>query len=447
MAIDWFLERVAGWGDDVALVSQEQSSSYRELCELVAGWRTRFEQAGVTRGSVVAVEGTFSPNVCAAFLAAAAVGAVIAPLTPLMRTHRAGMLEVAEASLLVEIDETDAFALRPLPTAVKNPLTQRLLDRGNPGLIVFSSGSSGSPKAILHDLAAILGKFRKVRQRKTTLTFLLFDHIGGVDTMLNTFGSGGTLVTVRQRTPEFVAKAIEQHRVHTLPVSPSFLNLFLMSGVWETRDLSSLKIIAYGTEPMPETTLKRLHEVFPDVSLVQTYGMSELGVLRSRSKSSDSLWLKFTGEEFRFRVVDGVLWIKADTAMLGYLNAPDLFDAEGWLNTQDAVEVEGEYLRILGRASDLINVGGQKVYPAEVEDVLLKLENVRDATVFGKPHPMLGQIVAARVSLARPEAFDVFKRRVHAFCRERLARYQIPVALELVEAEQLGARFKKRRHE
>jgi len=447
MAIDWFLERVAGWGEAVALVSNDHSLSYRELAELVTTWRSRLEQAGVTPGSVVAIEGTFSPNTCAAFLAAAACGAVIAPLTPLMRAQRAGMLEVAEASLLVEIDEADVFALQPLPAVVKNPLTLRLTERGNPGLVIFSSGSTGTPKAILHDLAAILGKFRKIRQRKTTLTFLLFDHIGGVDTMLNTFASGGTMVTVRQRTPEFVASAIERHGVHTLPVSPSFLNLFLISGVWETSDLSSLKVIAYGTEPMPETTLKRLHEIFPEVSLVQTYGMSELGVLRSRSKSSDSLWIKFTGEEFQVRVVDGLLWIKADTAMLGYLNAPDLFDADGWLNTQDAVEVDGEYFRILGRASDLINVGGQKVYPAEVEDVLLQLDNVRDAAVFGKSHPMLGQIVAARVSLAQPEALDVFKRRLHAFCRERLARYQVPVSVELVEAEEFGARFKKRRHE
>jgi long-chain acyl-CoA synthetase len=447
MAIDWFLERVAGWGDGVALVSNERSLSYRELTELVTAWRSRLEQAGVSPGSVVAIDGTFSPNTCAAFLAAAARGAVIAPLTPLMRAQRDGMLEIAEASLLVEIAEDDTFTLRPLPGRVTNPLTLRLNERGHAGLIVFSSGSTGTPKAILHDLAAILGKFRKIRQRKTTLTFLLFDHIGGVDTMLNTFGSGGTLVTVPQRTPEFVAQAVERHRVHTLPVPPSFLNLFLISGVWETRDLSSLKVIAYGTEPMPETTLKRLHEILPEVSLVQTYGMSELGVLRSRSKSSDSLWLKFTGEEFRVKVVDGLLWIKADTAMLGYLNAPDLFDADGWLNTQDAVEVDGEYLRILGRASDLINVGGQKVYPAEVEDVLLQLDNVRDAAVYGKAHPMLGQIVAARVSLAEPEALDVFKRRLHAFCRERLARYQIPVVVELVEAEQFGARFKKRRHE
>jgi acyl-CoA synthetase (AMP-forming)/AMP-acid ligase II len=442
---DWFFERMAASGDAPALANGERTTSYRQLLHLVEGWRQRFVDQGAVAGSVIAIDGSFSPNACAAFLAGMQLGGVLVPLTPLMRAHREKFLGIAEVSLLVELDEEDGFALTELPNRVTNAVTLRLLERSHPGLVIFSSGSTGSPKAILHDLSGILEKFRKVRQKKTTLTFLLFDHIGGIDTMLNTFGSGGCVVTVKERTPELVAKAIEQHRVHTLPTSPTFLNLFLISGVWEQRDLSSLKVIAYGTEPMPESTLKRLNEIFPDVALVQTYGMSELGVLRSRSRDSTSLWIKFTGEGFETKVVEGVLWVKADAAMLGYLNAPDLFDADGWLNTQDSVEVDGDYLRILGRATDLINVGGQKVYPAEVENVLLQLDNVQDVAVFGKAHPMMGQVVAARFSLRAQEPLDLFKRRMNAFARERMARYQIPVFVELADAEMFGARFKKRR--
>jgi long-chain acyl-CoA synthetase len=445
MVADWFFARLTEWGEESALVSAGCKTSYAELLRLVVDWEARLVAEGVGVGVVVAIEGSFSAQACAAFLAAMKLGAIVVPLTPLMRAHREKFLSIAEASLLIELDETDAWQLQRLGARVTNPVTARLVERRHPGLVIFSSGSTGAPKAILHDLVGILEKFRKVRQKKTTLTFLLFDHIGGVDTMLNTFASGGCVVTVAERTPELVAKAIEAERVHTLPASPTFLNLLLISGVWEQRDLSSLKVIAYGTEPMPESTLRRLREVFPGVALVQTYGMSELGVLRSRSKDSDSLWLKFTGEQFATKVVDGTLWVKADSAMLGYLNAPDLFDADGWLNTQDAVEVDGEYLRILGRASDLINVGGQKVYPAEVENALLQLENVREVAVFGKPHPMMGQIVAARFNLKQPEELALFKRRMNAFCRERLAKYQIPVLVELVDAAQYGARFKKLR--
>jgi len=122
-----------------------------------------------------------------------------------------------------------------------------------------------------------------------------------------------------------------------------------------------------------------------------------------------------------------------------------LFDAEGWLNTEDAVEVEGDYVRILGRVSDLVNIGGQKVYPAEVENVLMTMDNVRDVTVYGAPHPMTGRILACRVSLIEPEEFDAFKKRLRSYCRERLPSYKIPAKIELTEREQYGHRLKKMR--
>jgi long-chain acyl-CoA synthetase len=446
MIAPWFFERLARWGDDPALVWQGTTASYAEVARLAEHWHTDLLAHAVGPGDVVAIEGSFSPNACAALIALVRLGAVAVPLTPLMRAQRDTFLEIAEARLLVEFDASDRALFIRLERQVSNPLTLKLIKRGHPGLVIFSSGSTGAPKAILHDFAAILEKFEKIRQKKTTLTFLLFDHIGGIDTLFNTFACGGTVVTVEARDPETVCEAIARHRVHTLPTSPTFLNLLLMSGAAEQRDLSSLKVIAYGTEPMPEHTLKALHELFPDVALVQTYGMSELGVLRSRSRDSQSLWLKFTGEGFETKIVDGVLWVRAQSAMMGYLNAPDLFDADGWLNTQDAVEVDGEYMRILGRATDLINVGGQKVYPAEVENVLLQLDNVQDVAVFGKPHPMMGQIVVARFNLRTPEPADVFKRKMMAFCRERLANFQIPRLVEFSDAEQFGTRFKKLRH-
>jgi long-chain acyl-CoA synthetase len=446
MFAPWFFPRLAEWGEETALVWRGEEASYSSLLRLSEQWQAELESRHVGPGHVVALEGSFSPNACAALLALVSLGAVAVPLTPLMRASRDKFLEISEAGLCVTFDDADGATFLEFDRPVTNPLTLKLRSLGHPGLVIFSSGSTGSPKAILHDFAAILEKFEKVRQKKTTLTFLLFDHIGGIDTLFNTFASGGTVVTVPTRDPETVCAAIAKYRVHTLPTSPTFLNLMLMSGAADQHDLSSLKVIAYGTEPMPESTLKRLHETLPDVALVQTYGMSELGVLRSRSRDSESLWLKFTGEGFETKIVDGILWVRAKTAMMGYLNAPDLFDEDGWLNTQDAVEVDGDYLRILGRASDLINVGGQKVYPAEVENLLIQLENVLDVAVFGKAHPMMGQIVVARFNLKTPEPPDVFKRRMMEFCRGRLANYQIPRLVEFSDAEQFGTRFKKMRN-
>jgi acyl-CoA synthetase (AMP-forming)/AMP-acid ligase II len=149
------------------------------------------------------------------------------------------------------------------------------------------------------------------------------------------------------------------------------------------------------------------------------------------------------GEGFETKVVDHVLWIRSESAMLGYLNAPSPFDSEGWFNTQDVVDVDGEYLRILGRQTEIINIGGEKVYPAEVEGVLLGMDHVADVAVRGERNLIMGQVVLARLTLLRPEGLDSLKRRVREYCRDKLPRYAIPARIEISDQLQSGPRFKK----
>ena len=99
--------------------------------------------------------------------------------------------------------------------------------------------------------------------------------------------NGGVIIATKDRNPENVCKLIEEYKIELLPASPTFLNLLLLSGAYKDYNLKSLKIISYGTEPMPESTLKRLKMTFPDVKLLQTYGLIELGVMRSKSEKND----------------------------------------------------------------------------------------------------------------------------------------------------------------
>jgi acyl-CoA synthetase (AMP-forming)/AMP-acid ligase II len=445
VSASWLLERFGEYSAEPALVYRDRASTFGELAQKVRAWEPVIRENGVGTGSVVLVDGGFSPGAVSLVIALVVAGAVIVPATPLVRTLRGKFEEIAEVGFTVEFDDRDEFSLTRHGRPVTHPLTKKLVAREHPGLVIFSSGSTGEPKAVLHDFLALLEKFKRPGIRKTTLSFLLFDHIGGMDTLFNSLSNGGTLVTSPTREAESVCATIAKHRVHTLPASPTFLNLLLISEAWKRHDLSSLKVIAYGTEAMPASTLARLQQAFPEAKLVQTYGISELGVLRTRSKGDGSLWMKFSGEGFETKIVDGILWIRTPTAMLGYLNAPDLFDEDGWFNTQDAVEVDGEYLHILGRASELVNVGGQKVYPQEVENVILTMSNVKDVVVHGEPNPLLGNTLVATVNLLENEPFDAFKARLRAFCRERLPRYQVPVRIELTDEEQFGVRLKKLR--
>jgi acyl-CoA synthetase (AMP-forming)/AMP-acid ligase II len=185
-----------------------------------------------------------------------------------------------------------------------------------------------------------------------------------------------------------------------------------------------------------------VHAAFPNTRLLQTYGLSELGILRSQSREPGSLWIRVGGEGFQTRIVDGRLFVKAQSAMLGYLNAPSPFDAEGYFDTGDLVERDGDWLRILGRATEVINVGGNKVLPVEVENVLLAMENVADVEVHGEPSPIMGRIVVATVRLAHPEDPAAFKTRMRLFCQGRLPDYKTPARVRFADGLH-SARFKK----
>jgi long-chain acyl-CoA synthetase len=451
-ALGWLFGRLAAFGEETAVVHRGRPISYRALLARAAAFEEELSARAIGPGCVALLEGSYSEGAVALLLALLHRGAITVPLTPNAAVQRETFAQIAEVAFRYRFDndgpggaEQVAFEGRPGgQPALENPLLQKLAARRDPGLVLFSSGSTGRPKAVLHDAVVLLEKFQKPTQKKTTLSFLLFDHIGGIDTLFNTLSNGGTLVTTASREPDAVAEAIEAHRVHTLPASPTFLNLLLMSEAHTRHDLSSLRVVAYGTEPMPEPVLQRLAEALPAAKLVQTYGLSELGVLRTRSRGN-SLWLQFSGDNFQVQVREGVLWVKARTAMLGYLNAPDLFDAEGWLNTEDAVEVDGEWLRVLGRVTDLINVGGRKVYPAEVEAVLLQCPGVRDVAVFGEKNAITGQAVAARFNLEADEPLADFKKRLRAFCKDKLPPYKVPARIELTQADQFNARLKKLR--
>lgn len=445
MPAGFLLDRFREHAARDAIVWQDQPWSYAWLADAVAEWRRRLDPLGVSPGAVASLEADFSPNAVALLLALVQHRAIVVPLTSSVEARKPEFREIAEVEVTLQVGQNDAVRVDVTGARARHPLLRDLQARGRPGLVLFSSGSTGKNRAALHDFVPLLDKFRVVRRARRTIAFLLFDHIGGVNTLLYTLSNGGCVITTGDRSPDAVCAAIARHRAQLLPTSPTFLHLLLLSEAWRRHDLSSLELITYGTEVMPESTLRRVHALLPGVELLQTYGLSEVGILRSKSKAPDSLWVRVGGEGFETRIVDGLLEIRAASAMLGYLNHESPFTADGWLRTGDAVEVDGDYLRILGRRSELINVGGEKVYPAEVESVLQGLKGVEDVAVTGEPHPITGQIVTARVKLSTGEGLAEFRRRMHDYCRDRLPRYKIPRKVVLVEDAMHGPRFKKMR--
>ncbi len=446
MFIDFLLKVFEENHSGEAIIWKDRIYNYSWLLDRIGHWEefTRGQKFGP--GHAAILEADFSPNAVALLLTLIEKGSVIVPLTSAVTTNKQELIEIAQGEVSLTADKDDDISLNVLQNKANNALYSRLDELNHPGLVLFSSGSTGKTKAAVHDFARLLEKYKKRRHDLRTITFLLFDHIGGIDTLLYSLSNGSCIITVDDRSPDSVCAAIEKYRVEVLPVTPTFLNLLIISEAYRRHNLSSLKYITYGTEVMPLSTLKKCAEIFPEVTILQKYGTTEVGTLRSKSKTSDSLWFKMGGEGFQTRVVEGILQIKAESAMLGYLNAPSPFTEDGWFNTGDSVIVDGEYMQVLGRQSEIINVGGEKVYPAEVENLIQQFDNVAEVVVFGEKNPLIGNIVCAQVTLVHDEDEKEFIARLKKYCRERLQNYKVPVKVEIVQQRQHSERFKKKRN-
>lgn len=437
MTLDFLWEVFREVAAGEAIAGGAAPCTFSDLLARVSAQRELATRGGIQPGAVVTLESDYSEASIALLLALVDLGTIVVPLAPTSAARAVELRAIAQAEWRVDVPRAGDARIQSLGGRAEHPLYSRLRADSHAGLVLFSSGYTGPPKGAVHDWSRLLTKYKNRRHRLRTLLFLLFDHIGGIDTLLQALANGSTVVLPRDRTPEGVAATIERHRVEVLPAAPSFLTMLLLSEAHRRYDLSSLRYITYGAEVMPATTLERLAAAFPGVRLLQKYGLTELGTLRSHSRANDSLWVKVGGEGYETRVVEGLLQVKAASSMLGYLNAPSPLTEDGWFMTGDAVEVEGEYLRILGRASDLINVGGRKVYPAAVEAVIHEVDNVAEAVVFGERHAFTGQIVVARVALRAPEDPLSVERRIRSHCGSRLESYQVPIRVEVALAEEL----------
>ncbi|GAA4458637.1 fatty acid--CoA ligase family protein [Novipirellula rosea] len=433
-----------------AIVWQARTFSYRWLLDAIQQWEVRLDEHEIHAGSVTTLLADLSPQSVAALVALTQRGAIIVPMTGSMRKNQPVYEAIAQCEIAIEIsgdDETISISHTQNDSPATHELYAKLRAAAHPGLVLFSSGSTGTPKAAVHDFTRLLDKFRPSRPAMRTLAFLLFDHIGGLNTILHTLATGGCIVVPSDRSPESVLAAIQNFAVQLLPTSPTFLKLLLISGAWEDYDLQSLQMITYGTEPMSANILAALNEKLPHVTFKQTYGLSEVGILRSKSKDSSSLWMQLGGDGVQTRVVDNILQIKSHSTMLGYLNAASPFSEDGWFITGDVVQVDGEYFKVLGRGGEIINVGGEKVYPAEVEAVIETMPQVHTAAVYGEANAIMGMIVCARVRLIPGVELSAKEvtQAVRQHCRNHLSPKQVPIRVTIDSQLSHDERFKKQR--
>jgi acyl-CoA synthetase (AMP-forming)/AMP-acid ligase II len=430
------------------LVHQGQTYGYEELVEEIRTANLLLKKVGVEPGDSVALQGDFSFRSIALFFSLYQNRNIIAPIVTISSEELDIRKEESYADWLVDWAGQEIKFQRVKRRKEYHDFILELHRVGHSGLVLFSSGTTGRPKSMIHDLNKMMSAYegRKVRQL-SILIFLMFDHIGGLNTLFGALAGGALLVVPTNRDAEEVGKLIEKNKVNVLPASPTFLNLMVLGDIPGRFNLSSLRIISYGTEPMPESLLRKIKETFPRVRLLQTFGTSETGIVQTQSKSSSSLSMKLDDPSIDYKIVAGELWLKSKTQIMGYMNhSMQRFTDDGWFRTGDLVDDEGGgFIKIIGRNSDVINVGGEKVLPAEIESLLLEMDEIVDCLVCAQPNAITGQAVLAKVVLASGGETAEIKRKIRSFLSGKVARYKIPQIVKILKHLPIGTRFKKER--
>jgi acyl-coenzyme A synthetase/AMP-(fatty) acid ligase len=362
----------------------------------------------------------------------------IIPLVKTTESEYQEKIESVSPHFTLSFDDNKLIIEKYKLTSNKEEVFNEVTKQGNTGVILFSSGTTGKPKVMIQNLTKIISSIKPPRRQKSLrfIILLMFDHIGGLNTLFNCLINGSPFVIPKDRSPSLVISIINKHQVNILPTTPTFLNLFMMDESFNYDNLKSLKLITYGTERMSSVILNKLNLNLPRVKLLQTFGTSETGILKTQSKSSNSLFFKIVDDEKEFKIEGDELYLRSKTQVNGYVNhSNDNFLKDGWYATGDLVETDEEgYIKIIGRKNKIINVGGLKVLPKEIEDVINLVNGVDDSTVFSERNNLVGNIVCAKI-FTQSENIKELKSEIKSICRKNLDKYKVPVKLYFEKLE------------
>ena len=411
-----------------ALVCGERRLTYREYYDAVNGF------AADLNGERVATVLGNSIDACVAMFGVLASGAQLVPVNPLYTKREIDeIVEDASPSLVVsERFELKTGAPRTLPKSEDLALLQ------------YTGGTTGKSKGVNLAHRAIA---TNVAQREALLptamdaerilcAMPLFHSYGMAMGLFLAVNCRGTLVILERYKPEAVLEAIEKERITIFPGSPTIFTGLLGHADFARTDWSSVHTCYSGSAPLPEETLRRWERAV-GAPVYEGYGQTEAGPVLTfnavgKERKPGSVGVAVPQTEIR--IVEGEVVARGPQIMQGYRNRPqETAEAlrDGWLHTGDMGELDADgYLYIRGRKKDMAIVGGYNVYPREVEEVLNGHPAVAEAAVVGGPDAYRGECLHAYVSLRR----EITPEALLTYCGERLARYKIPVTLEVLEA-------------
>ena len=483
------LDRMAcDFADHLAVVTPQRSFTFAELREEVRRVAAAIAGAGVSPGDRVAI---WSPNTwhwVVACLATHYAGAVLVPVNTRYTAEEAtDILARTRTPLLIAmgrflgadpVADLDRGALPALRHIVRVPVEQADGDwddfLAGPQVapsevdgraaavrpddvsdILFTSGTTGRSKGVLcaHrqslSASAAWAECGRITSADRYLCINPFFHNFGYKAgILACLQTGATLIPQLTFNPEAAMHAVQEHRVTVLPGPPTIYQTLLDHPARAKYDLTSLRFAVTGAAIIPVVLIERMQSELDFDIVLTAYGLTEASGFGTMCRPEDdpvtvatTCGRPIAGFELRIDSPDetgaGEVQLHGPNVMLGYLDDPDAtaatVDSDGWLHTGDigTLDAAGN-LTITDRLKDMYICGGFNVYPAEVEQVLARLDGVADAAVIGVPEPRLGEVGRAFV-VRRPDA-DLDEKTVIAYSREHLANFKTPRSVVFLDA-------------
>jgi len=471
---NWIGHHAGQTPDKLALRFAGRDYSYAQLAALVDQLGAALAAAGVRRGACVAYLGFNSPEMLALLFACARLGALFMPLNWRLAgpEHRQMLEDCSPTIIFVEapfqaqtqefvadLEDTMRVGFGEPPagwTAYDSFLARAQGasrpesggDAATPLLICYTSGSTGKPKGVLLTAGALeTNAANSIEMHALTaadrilVTLPLF-HVGGLNILTTPALQAGASVVLQPKfEPDAAFDAIERDRITLTVLVPAQLGMMLAHPRWGSADLSSLRMITTGSSIVPDRLIRAVHE--RGVPLVQVYGSTETCPIATCQKREDAhCKIGSAGRpaaHCEVRVVDdagqdvapgntGEILVRGANLMAGYWQAPQATAAvmrDGWFHSGDMGHWDADgFLFVDGRRKEMIISGGENIYPAEIENVLIECEAIAEAAVVGRPDERWGEVVVAVVvpkaatSLSREQVLKLFEGRI--------ARYKHP---------------------
>lgn len=449
----WLARHVRERPDAPALALQDIVLSWRDVEQRVllvaAGLRAR----GVASGDVVALQLPNAPEFILSYLAIARLGAVTCTLhMPYRGAEVQALMRHSGARLAVCMPQSkQMFEGRGITfaeieaSAPIHPESEAKPE--DPFLLLYTSGTTAAPKGVVHPYRTMLGNGRVsasehgLHEESRVLCAAPLTHLYGLYSLHCAWAVGACTVLLTAFKPDELGSLVENLKPTALWTAPAHVAACRGAGAFERYDWSSLELAIVSGSIAPPSLVRYFAEKLPRCAVTQLWGMTELQAgLYTRpgdpfEMSATSAGRPSPGTEVRLSA-EGELQVRGPSLFSGYLKDPTettrAFTPDGWFRTGDLGEARGEYFAITGRSKDLINRGGVKINPADVEMLLDSHPKVLQSALVPMPDAVLGERACVFVSLKNPSVPVSLEELVNYLMSKEIARNKLPERLVIV---------------